>query len=97
MLLRKDIHILSVVALLNPFSLLIFYFMKGWKNSEFIGWYLSVSIIFLTLSCFLKWKKNITWERACLITMAIIGALTALIFLGFFISMGKAPAILIAE
>jgi len=97
MLLRKDIYILSVVALLNPFSLIIFYFMKGWKNSEFIGWYLSVSIIFLALSSLLKWKRNITWERAYLITIAIMGALTALICLGFFTSMGKAPAILIAE
>lgn len=97
MLLKKDATILSVVAILNPFSLLIFYYMKGWKNSEFIGWYLSVCIMFLALSCLLKWKKDITWERAYLTTILIIGVLIALIILGFFISMGKVPAILIAE
>lgn len=96
MLLKKDIPILSVVAILNPFSLLIFYFMKGWKNSEFIVWHLSASIIFLALSSLFKWKKNITWERAYLTTILIIGVFIALIILGFFISMGKVPAILIA-
>lgn len=97
MLLKEDIKILSVVAFLNPFSVLLFYFGKGWKNSEFIKLHLIISIIFLTLSCLFKWKKDITWERAYLTTILTITILIVLIAIGLLISMGRAPLILIAE
>ena len=97
MLLKDDIKILSVVALLNPFSILGFYLAKGWENSEFIKSYFLVSMIFLALSCLFKWKKDITWERAYLTTILTIAILIVLIALGLVIAMGKAPLVLIAE